>query len=100
MLQSLITSFEDEGISDSLKESIAQSVRDNQYVAGYRASLLYVMNEIAECVIISESLPLKHQAILFQMCIDAAIPIYASTDEITDSFPSEVDVLTVISDKS
>ena len=96
MLQSTNTSFEDEGISDSLKESI----KNNQYVASYRASLLYVMNGLAECVFISESLPLKHQTVLFQICTNAAIPIYTFTDDVNEYIPPEIDVLTVISPDS
>ncbi|PWI49092.1 hypothetical protein CEE45_02815 [Candidatus Heimdallarchaeota archaeon B3_Heim] len=95
MLQSSITSFEDEGISHSLKEVI----KNNQYVAGYCASLLYVMNGLAECVVITESLHRKHKTLLTQMCLSEAIPIFTSTDDTNKYIPPEIEVLTVVMQK-
>ena len=92
MLQSTQSSFEELGINDCIRESI----RKNLYVSGYRASLLYVMNGLAECVIISGNLPYKNQIILTQLCLSAAIPIHTLDEGVIDKIPSEIDVMTII----
>ena len=95
MLQSPITPFHAERISDSIKDLI----KNDQYIAGYRASLLYVMNGLAECVIISESLHPTHQTLLTQLCSSEAIPIFTSTDDTNEFLPPEIEVLTVVTEK-
>ena len=96
MLHKSIVTFNDTGNSTSIKKPI----KSKKYVVGYHASLIYVMNGLAECVFISESLPRKQQSILTQTCTSGAIPFYTSTDDIKEFLFPEIDVLTVLSPKS
>ena len=57
-----------------LDKSILWAIKAGNYVSGYTASLVYVMNGLARVVLVTDKLPMKNKKILSTNCKLSSVP--------------------------
>ncbi|NHJ01135.1 MAG: hypothetical protein EAX86_03285 [Candidatus Heimdallarchaeota archaeon] len=82
---------------------VKESLDHGNYVLGYTASLLYVMNGLAIAVLVKDPLSRKKQELLKKNCNVASIPCFYGkfVEELINNhstIPSDIDVITVLSE--
>ena len=83
--------------------SVKESLDHGNYVLGYTASLLYVMNGLATAVLVKEPISMRKQDLLKKNCSMASIPCFFGihAEELVanhSKIPSDVEIITILSE--
>lgn len=85
---------------DKSLNCLKSAVKTGNYVHGYMASLVYVMNGLAKVVLVSTNLPEKDKEILLSNCKISSVPLLEipllGKKLDTDNFPLRDDVFTIV----
>lgn len=85
-------------------ESLKSAIETGNYVHGYMASLVYVMNGSAKAVLVSNNLPEKDKEILSTNCKISSvplleIPVLGNKFDVINTLPLKDDVFTIVDPK-
>ncbi len=93
--------MEDPVITTKLDKSLKSAIDAGNYVHGYMASLVYVMNGLAKVVLVSNNLPEKDKEILSINCKISSIPLLeipaiGRKFDVINNLPFTDDVFTIV----
>ena len=82
-------------------ESLKSAIETGNYVYGYMASLVYVMNGLAKAVLVPNNLPEKDKEILSSNCKISSvplleIPVLGKKFDVINTLPFQDDVFTIV----
>ncbi len=85
-------------------KSLKSAIKSGNYVHGYMASLVYVMNGSARVVLVSNKLPEKDKEILSTNCKISSvplleIPLLGKKIDAVNTLPLKDDVFTIVDPK-